>query len=244
MANGLENIKSQTQEGENEISKILGKITFNCPHCYKEINETHLDEKGRYFQTIKEKIRRTTEEVLNSQKDIQKKHLLEQIKTERSYEKFGEVIKRDTTIEELTKTTKKQEEEILELKLKFKGDLAKATSYDEIRKLEGFKELEGKVGKYQKEIEELKLGNQPEIQKLKEIIKKLEKSLADKELQSAKDLAKATSADAVNELKVVKELKEQLVKFQEENEKLKEKNQDLIISKSKDSQRKGEDFEK
>jgi len=59
MANGVENIeiKSQPQE-EIEISTITDKIAFNCPHCYKEINETHLDEKGRYFQSIKEKIRK------------------------------------------------------------------------------------------------------------------------------------------------------------------------------------------
>ena len=40
---------------QEEINKILDKVAFNCPHCQKEINETHLDEKGRYFQQIKEK---------------------------------------------------------------------------------------------------------------------------------------------------------------------------------------------
>src|SRR4051794_6011875 len=226
MANGLENIKSQPQEEETEISKILDKITFNCPHCYKEINETHLDEKGRYFQSIKEKIRKTTEEVLNSQKDIQKKQLLEQIETERSYEKFGEVIIKDRTIEELKKTTKKQEEEILELKLKSKEELARATSYDEIRKLEGFKELEQKVDKYQKEIEELKIGNQPEIQTLKETIKKLEEDIAKEKLEAEK----AKSFEELEKLDRVKELKEQLVKLQTEKEE-KEK----LLSESKSS---------
>jgi DNA repair exonuclease SbcCD ATPase subunit len=214
MVNGLENIKSQTQEGENEISKILGKITFNCPHCYKEINETHLDEKGRYFQSIKEKIRRITEEEINSQKFIQKKQLLEQIETERSYEKFGEVIKKDRTIEELLKVTKKQGEEILELKLKSKEDLAKATSYDEIRKLEGFKELERKVEKYQKEIEELKIGNQPEIQTLKGNIKKLEEDLVKEKLQAEK----AKSFEELEKLDRVKELKGKVEKYQKESE--------------------------
>src|SRR6266550_1830106 len=148
---------------QEEIGKILDKIAFNCPHCYKEINETHLDEKGRYFQHIKEKIRKATEEELNFQKSIKKKQLLEQIKVERSYEEFGEVIIKNQTIEELTKAKKKLEEENLAIKLNSREVLTKATSYDEIRKLEGFKELERKVEKYQKENEALKLGNQPEI---------------------------------------------------------------------------------
>lgn len=216
MANGTENIENKLQPQEEiEISKILDKITFNCPHCSKEINETHLDEKGRYFQSIKEKIRRITEEELNSQKAIQKKQLLEQIEVERSYEKFGEVIKKDMTIEELTKTTKKQEEEILELKLKSKEDLAKATSYDEIRKLEGFKELEAKVNKYQKEIEELKIGNQPEIKTLKETVQKLEENIVKVKLEAEK----AKSFEEVEKLDRVKELKEQCGKLQTEKEK-------------------------
>jgi len=217
MVNGLENIKSQSQEEKIEINKILDKIAFNCPHCYKEINETHLDEKGRYFQSIKEKIRKTTEEVLNSQKVIQKKQLLEQIEAERSYEKFSEVVKDKKTIEELTKTTKKLEEENLQLILKSKEDLAKATSYDEIRKLEGFKELEKKVDKYQKEIEELKLGNQPEIQTLKETIKKLEENIAKEKLETEK----ARSSEEVEKLERVKKLKEEINNYQKENEEIK-----------------------
>lgn len=214
MVNGLENIKLQPQEEEIEISKILDKIAFNCPHCHKEINETHLDEKGRYFQSIKEKIRKTTEEMLNSQKVIQKKQLLEQIEAERSYEKFGEVIKDKKVIEELTKTAKKLEEEKLEIILKSKEDLAKATSYDEIRKLEGFKELEEKVDRQQKEIEELKIGNQPEIQTLKETIKKLEENIAKEKLETER----AKSSEEVEKLDRVKELKEKVDKYQKESE--------------------------
>jgi hypothetical protein len=269
MANGTENIENKLPPQEGiEISKILDKITFNCPHCDKEINETHLDEKGRCFQHIRENIRRITEEEVSSQKDLQKKQLLEQIEIERSYEKFGEVIKRDITIEALTKTTKKQEEEILELKLKSKEELAKATSYDEIRKLEGFKELEQKVEKYQKEIEELKIGNQPEIQALKLTIKKLEEDIAKEKLEAEK----AKSSEEVEKLDRVKELKEQLVKLQtekeakekqlsesksseyienlervrklvEETEKLRNENQ-LLRDQGRMSKRKGENLEK
>ena len=86
MVNGIKNTELQPQE---EISKIvLDKIAFSCPHCNKEINETHLDEKGRYFQSIKEKIRKVAEEEVNYQKAIQRKQLLEQLQIEKSYENF------------------------------------------------------------------------------------------------------------------------------------------------------------
>jgi hypothetical protein len=90
----------------------------------------------------------------------------------------------------------------------------------------------------------LKLGSQPEIEKLRENIKNLEKELAETKINSEKLLAKATSADAINELKVVKELKEERDKYKKDNEELEKRNRDLVISKNKDSQRKGEDFEK
>src|SRR5256885_2563138 len=216
MANGIKDPELQPQE---EISKIvLDKITFNCPHCFKEINETHLDEKGRYFQSIKEKIRRVTEEEVNYQKDIQRKQLLEQLQVERSYEKFAEVIKKNQTIEELTNANKKLEEEVSKVKLNSKEDLAKATSYDEVRKLEGFKELERKVDKYQKENEELKKGNQPEIQILKETIENLKN-----------DITKLKSSEEVEKLERVKELKDKFEKAQEEN---KEKEKQLSELKS------------
>src|SRR5438552_17013910 len=104
MSNGIKETELPPQE---EVSKIvLDKIAFSCPHCFKEINETQLDEKGRYFQSIKEKIRRVAEEEVNYQKDLQRKQLLEQIKVERSYEEFGEVIIKNQTIEELAKAKK------------------------------------------------------------------------------------------------------------------------------------------
>ncbi len=121
MANGIKDAEFQPQE---EVSKIvLDKIAFDCPHCFKEINETHLDEKGRYFQSVKEKIRRVVEEEVNYQKDIQRKQLLEQLQVERSYEKFTEVIKKNQTIEELTNANKKLEEEVSKVKLNSKEDL-------------------------------------------------------------------------------------------------------------------------
>jgi hypothetical protein len=277
----INEISSKLQEEINQ--KVLDKITFNCPYCYKEINETHLDEKGKYFQYVKEKIRKATEEEINYQRSIQKKQLLEQIEAERSYERFGEVIKDKKVIEELTKVNKELEEE----RLKLKDDLVKAKSYDEIRKLDGFRELEKKVDKlqneneelkignqpkikvleksieelkeyiakikssaevekldrvkelkekidsYQKENEKLKLGNQPEIEKLRETIKNLEKELAETKINSGKELAKATSPDAVSELKMFKELKEERDKYQKENKNLQEQNHQLTLLSQK-----------
>lgn len=231
MENQNQTIEQHQQGGINKI--VLDKITFDCPHCGKEINEKHLDEKGKYFQYVKEKIRRITEEEVNYQKDIQKKQLLEQLRIEKSYEKFIEVIKKNQTIEELANTNKRLEKTITETRLKAQEDLAKATSYDEIRKLDGFKELEKSAEKYRKENEELRAGNQPEIQNLKETIKGLENKLADKELQSAKDLAKATSSDAINKLEVVKELKMERDKYQKESKDLREQNHQLTLLSQK-----------
>jgi hypothetical protein len=166
------------------------------------------------------------------------------MKENKTYEKFFEVVKRDETIEKLEKTVEDLEKKLTEKEVSSAKELAKATSADAINELKMVQELKAERDKYQKENEELKAESQPELKALRDNIKKLEKNLAEKELQFTKELAKATSADTVNELKVVKELKEQIIKFQEENEELKDKNRDLIISKSKDSQRKGEDFEK
>jgi len=122
--------------------------------------------------------------------------------------------------------------------------IAKIQSSEEVEKLSRVKELKEKIDVYQKENEKLKLGNQPEIEKLRENVKNLEKQLAETKINSERLLAKATSADAINELKLVKELKEERDKYKKENEELEKRNRDLVISKNKDSQRKGEDFEK
>jgi filamentous hemagglutinin len=136
------------------------------------------------------------------------------VKNERIYEKFVEVMKKNQTIEELTKNNKKLEEVIIEIKLKAQEDLTKAKSYDEIRKLDGFKEMEKRVEKYQKENEELKAGSQPEVQKLKETVKRLEGAVAKEKLETEK----ARSSEEVEKLDRVKELKQRLDKSQKEKE--------------------------
>jgi hypothetical protein len=86
----------------------------------------------------------------------------------------------------------------------------------------------------------LKNQAQPEIQTLKKTIEEKNKLL--EELKE--NIAKLQSSEEVEKLNRVKELKEQVDGYRKENEELKERNRDLVISKNRDSQKKGEDFEK
>ena len=281
---------------QEEIEKILSryKLSFDCPHCHKEINETHFDEKSKALKIINEKLRNIAEQEYIFRQNSYKQQWLKELIENKKYEDIQEVIKKTNTIEDLKKSNEGKDQIIEELKVKISGayssdkienlarvkdlkkeiednkkqieelkenaqpeikllkktiedlkvNIAKIQSSEEVEKLGRVKELKEKVDSYQKENEKLKLGNQPEIEKLRENIKNLEKELAETKINSEKLLAKATSADAINELKVVKELKEERDKYKKDNEELEKRNRDLVISKNKDSQRKGEDFEK
>jgi len=62
----MEIIKKDTKEikFQEEVDKILSRyrLSFNCPHCHKEINETHFDEKSKAFKFINEKLRNIAEQ--------------------------------------------------------------------------------------------------------------------------------------------------------------------------------------
>ena len=214
-------VDTRNLELQEEINKIAReyKLAFDCPHCHKEINEAHFGEKEKAFQLIKEKVRKIAEEEFNSRKSLYNQQLLKKIEESKFYENFQEVIKKTTTIEELKKTIER-----------LNSDISKLKSSEEVEKLERVKELKGKVDRYQKENEELKIGNQPEIQTLKKNIKKLEEEMAEVKLKSEKDLAKAISSDTINELKIVKELKEERDKYQKENEEKEKKLSELKSS--------------
>ena len=194
---------------EEEINKIAReyKLTFDCPHCHKEINETHFGEREKAFQLIKEKVRKIAEEEFNSQKNLYNQQWLEQIEKNRIYENFQGVLNKTKTIEELTNKIKKLEEDLAETKLKSEKELAKATSSDAINELKVVKELKEERDRYKKENEGLKLGNQPEIQILKKTIEELNS-----------DISKLKSSEEVEKLERVKELKEKVDKYQKENE--------------------------
>jgi hypothetical protein len=57
---------------EEVISKIVRKyrLAFNCPHCQREINETHFGEKEKAFQLIKEEVRKIADEEFDSRKTL------------------------------------------------------------------------------------------------------------------------------------------------------------------------------
>lgn len=194
---------------EEEINKIAReyKLTFDCPHCHKEINETHFSEREKAFQLIKEKVRKIAEEEFNSRKNLYNQQWLEQIEKNKIYENFQGVLNKTKTIEELTNKIKKLEEDLAETKLKSEKELAKATSSDTINELKVVKELKEERDRYKKENEGLKLGNQPEIQTLKKTIEKLNS-----------DISKLKSSEEVEKLERVKELKERVNKYQKENE--------------------------
>ena len=208
-------------ELQEEINKIVSeyRLAFDCPHCHKEINETHFSEKEKTFQLINEKVRKIAEVEVNSRKFLYEQQWLRQIKENKTYEKFQEVIEKTITIERLKNTIEK-----------LNNDISKLKSSEEVEKLERVKELKEKVDKYQRENEELKIGNQPEIQTLRKNIKKLEEEMVEVKLKSEKDLAKATSSDTINELKIVKELKEECDKYQKENEDTKKQLSELKSS--------------
>ena len=141
---------------EEEINKIAReyKLTFDCPHCHKEINETHFSEREKAFQLIKEKVRKIAEEEFNSRKNLYNQQWLEQIEKNKIYENFQGVLNKTKTIEELTNKIKKLEEDLAETKLKSEKELAKATSSDTINELKVVKELKEERDRYKKENEE------------------------------------------------------------------------------------------
>lgn len=82
------------------------------------------------------------------------------------------------------------------------------------------------------------------IEELTNKIKKLEEDLAETKLKSEKELAKATSSDTINELKVVKELKEERDRYKKENEGLKLGNQPEIQTLKKTIEKLNSDISK
>src|SRR5438105_8673496 len=105
-------------ELQEEINKIAReyRLAFDCPHCHKEINETHFSEKEKTFQLINEKVRKIAEVEVNSRKFLYEQQWLRQIKENKTYEKFQEVIEKTITIERLKNTIEKLNNDISKLK--------------------------------------------------------------------------------------------------------------------------------
>src|SRR5205823_12480951 len=85
-----ENLREEIKT-QKEIDKILGKyrLSFDCPHCYKEINETHFDEKSRALKVINEKLRNITEQEYIFRQNLYREQWLKELIENKKYEEFA-----------------------------------------------------------------------------------------------------------------------------------------------------------
>ena len=217
--------------------------------CKEVAKEQWLKEliENKKYEDIQEVIKKTNA-IEDLKKSVEgKDRIIEELKVQISGVYSSDKVENLARVKDLKKEIEENNKQIEELKensqpeiklLKqtiedLKVNLAKIQSSEEVEKLDRVKDLKEKVENYQKENEKLKLGSQPEIENLKLSIKNLEKELAETKVNSEKQLAKATSADAVNELKVVQELKEERDKYQKESKDLREQNHQLTLLSQK-----------
>jgi hypothetical protein len=70
----MEIVKKDSTEirRQGEIDRILSRyiLSFECPHCHKEINETHFDEQSKNLKIITGKLRNIAEQEYIFQKDF------------------------------------------------------------------------------------------------------------------------------------------------------------------------------
>jgi len=146
-----------------------------------------------------------------------------EVKTEKLQKENEELKERN----QLERENLKQTVENLNIKL------SEAYSSDKVEELARVKGLKKELEETKKQNDLLKEQAQPEVEALKKTVEELKINIS-----------KLQSSEEVEKLSRVKELKEKVDVYQKENEELKERNRDLVISKNKDSQRKGGDFEK
>jgi hypothetical protein len=257
-------IEEKKLASQEEVVKVLAKfqLAFDCPHCHKEINEEHFNKGERNFQLISEKVRKLVENEVYSQRILYRNQCLEELEQTKKYEEFAGFLKLKFESEKQAKLIEKLQNQFQEQEKKSILELAKKTeeiknkyslekdnlkktveelniklsgvySSDKVEELARVKELKKELVEAKKQNDLLEKQAQPEVQALKKTVEELNIKLSG-----------VYSSDKVEELARVKELKEKVNNCQKENEELKERNRDLIISKNKDSQKKGEDFEK
>src|SRR5207253_11439604 len=73
---------------QEEIEKILSryKLSFDRPHCHKEINETHFDEKSKALKIINEKLRNIAEQEYIFRQNSYKQQWLKELIENKKYE--------------------------------------------------------------------------------------------------------------------------------------------------------------
>src|SRR5438128_681186 len=84
------NIEEKNINFQEEVAKILAKyrLTFECPHCRKEISEEHFNKGERIFQLISDKVRVMVENEVDSRQIFHRKQWLKEIEESRKYEEF------------------------------------------------------------------------------------------------------------------------------------------------------------
>lgn len=257
------NIEVKNINFQEEVARILAKyrLAFECPHCRGEITEEHFNKGERVFQLISEKVRVMAENEVDSQRILYRSQWLKELEETKKYEEFTgflnlktEFEKQVKLIEKLQNQTQEQEKKyIIELAKKTEElkennqlekeslkktveelniKLSKAYSSDKVEELVRVKELKKELEDLKKQNDLLKEQAQPEVEALKKTVEGLRDNIS-----------KLQSSEEVEKLSRVKELKEKVDSYRKETEELKERNRDLIISKNKTSQRKGEEFE-
>jgi hypothetical protein len=258
------NIEEKNINFPEGAAKVLAKfrLSFECPYCQGEITEEHFNKGERAFQLISEKVRLMVENETYSQRILYERQWLKNLEESKKYEEFTGFLKlkfenekQVKQIEQLQNQIQEQaKKSIVELaektgKIKEKSQLEKENlkqtieelniklsgvyTSDKVEELARVKGLKKELEEAQKQNGLLKEKAQPEVEALKQTIEELNIKLSG-----------VYTSDKVEELARVKELKEKVDSYQKLIEELKERNRDLIISKNKDSQRKGEDFEK
>ena len=227
---------------ENEVDS---RQIFHRKQWLKEIEESRKYEEFTGFLNLKFESEKQLKIIQKLQSQIQeqeKKYIVDLAEKT----SFGELKKLDW-FKELEVKTEKLQKENEELKERNQLErenlkqtvenlnikLSEAYSSDKVEELARVKGLKKELEETKKQNDLLKEQAQPEVEALKKTVEELKINIS-----------KLQSSEEVEKLSRVKELKEKVDVYQKENEELKERNRDLVISKNKDSQRKGEDFEK
>lgn len=153
----MQDLQQKPQESlQEEISRFkerLNKFAFPCPHCQREINDSHFGLDKRAFAYIKD----LAEEIFRYEKINYRQIILKEIEQQKEYKKFPEV-------QELEQNLKKNEESIKN----YEQTIAKLNSAEYIEnhvRVKGLLEREKELDdKYTKKINDLQLQSQ-ELQK-------------------------------------------------------------------------------
>jgi len=185
------------------------ELTFDCPHCYKEINETLFGEDGKKFRLFIDKC-----------KEIAKEQWRKEAEETKKYEKLAgftdlqkELKVKEEIIEKITRDFQEREKDYIK-------NIAEKTS----PKVE---ELNKNIEEKNKEIEQLKVQEQTTIGDYKEKL-----ATKEKELEKAKSDAK--SAEVIMNSELYKNIEKERNEYKKTNEALNDPNYIENLKRVKD----------